>query len=397
MENKKNQSMSPYLARAAVRLPLTVHACRFPWRDMAENRAYTNPYELLSRGNKAAVSSMLAASATVTGVKVTEDAPDYDKFAALCAAMPQWAGHPLYAAMHGVLAHTVGSALPMTAANAPLIWKYFAAETAAAPIGVLDALGKLGVGTVHLCLTPDELTQLADRAWMSTDNRPTVIPVLCLDEPRASAPTDLAAYTAALTEAIGALAAMGGTRVTVGLPDGWTFVRPNPYGAGEVLKKLSAGQDITHEEHCLWLAQRLRVIGQACVQHGVTFAVTGATSTEVNHLIAYLTTCDGHGTLRYTPTVPGEMTALLGALGVTFGLPLTAADTPQTIKPKLAAHAAHAPLGALDGVDVPVQALTDVWTIVEARRALCDLLVAWSENGAASRDPEALSAILSRV
>ena len=385
------------LKGATARLPLTLHHGRFPREDVADNRPYTNPYELLATGQEAALRPLLVASAPVTGVELGEADADYDKFAALCAAAPCWAGHPLYAAMHGVLAKVTGCTLPMTAANAPLIWRYYTAETVASPLGVREALARLGVGRLYLGITLDEWSDAFAGTWKTGDDGITVTPMLCLDDPAASSHPDILSYTAALTAAVHDCAARGGTRVLACLPDGWHFTRPHPFGANEVMKKMAAGQTVTPDEGHLLRTQICRVLGQACANAGVELALCGGTSVEVARLVAYLMSCDGHSALRYTPSVAGEVRGLLGTPGVSFGLPLTTVDTPDSIKGKIAAHAAVAPIGALAGADLPVHSLTDVWTLIEARRALCTWLADGNETGAAPRDVEALRATLARM
>ncbi len=413
MEHKKALSLPLSLVGAADRRPYTLYNCRIPWRDVVDNRVYTNSYELLIRGKEAAVLPLLAASASIIGVEVTDDVSDYDKFIALCAAAPLWAGHPLYAAMHGVMAKVTGCTLPMTAANAPLIWKHYAAQTSASPLGVKEALSKLGVGEIHLCVTPLEWRDMAAYpARLSCKDHPVVSPVLCLggrthstSPALASAVTelcmtensDLPAYVDALSSLLAAYAATDGSRVEFRLPADWRFVKPDQYHAGESLKKMMAGKHLTAEEGYLWDAQTLRVAGQCCVMAGMTLAVTGGNATEMARLVAYLASCKCCPTMVYRPTEAGDVAGVLGRSGVSLGLALAATDAPTAIREKLVAYAAHAPLGALAGIDLPIHNPADVWTLIEARHALCDLLVSWREAGYAPRDEGALCALLARV
>lgn len=390
--------------------PLTIHLGRLPWRALAEDKPYTDPYELLVGDNEAAVRSLLLASSVADRAAEEEAdkeiipataegfdrASDYDKFLALCTAIPRWAGHPLYAAMHGVLTRLTGCALSLTAANAPQIWRDFVEKTAARPLGMRRALAELGVGTVCLCVSPETWQHLPADVWTRFDGAPAVYPQLYLDESSTSAYRDPADMTAAITAMISDGAALGLARVVCRLPDGWRFVRPHPYGAGEAMKKAAAGRRPSDEERYLLYTQLLRIVGQACATEGVELAVHGGRSAEVGRLVDYLISCGGHRALRYTPTAAGDVDGLLGMPGVSFGLPLSASDTPRILEDKVSLHAAHAPLGAWAGLDIPVHSLTDVWMLSEARRVTYARLAAWAEEGLAPQDPEAWHAVIAR-
>lgn len=389
--------------------PLTVCVSRSLWRALCDGRHYTNPYELLVEGNEDAVRPLILASdAGLTGgasatlaAGLADGASEYERFAALCTAIPLWAGHPLYAAMHGVLARVTGCELPLTADNAPLIWRYVAEQTAAAPLDRQSVLARLGVGEIRPCCPLRDEPMTSGGAPVCSTQVPDgalfVHPLLCLDERSAFVYPDPEVMATNLSSRIRAYAEAGGDRVVCFLPDGWHFQRPHPYGAGAVMKKATAGGKVTDDERDLLYAQLLRVVGQACVREGVALSLCGGGSDEAGRLVTYLTSCGGHRTLRYMPAVAGEVGGLLGIPGVSFGLPLTAGDTPRTIADKLAAHAARAPLGALAWLDIVADHITDVWTLIEAHRVLRDQLEAWGQVGAATDDPEVWCALSARL
>ena len=258
--------------------------------------------------------------------RITGGASDYDKFLALAEAMPLCAGHPLRASVEAHLQRFVRITASLCPHTARDFW-----------------------------------TAWTDRYWYGDLTPPPPLPPVCphcapckparrlaeadlgrLPEPQMVSGDNLGAWTRELETALTACTEHPVCR----LPEEYAFVRPDPYHAGEALRKLSDGGELTSSERDLLWTQALRVWGLAAVRREAELILQGGAPDAVTALLAYLDSSRALPRLVWIPSDPAHAEAVSGLYAaVGTGVDLSACTTDEERETRLTAHAAAAPLG----------------------------------------------------
>ena len=228
---------------------------------------------------------------------------DFDRFLALAEVLPLcggqgMTGHPLYVSVLRVLQEATAIAAPLCPHTARAFWEAWVdtnwyGRTSASrelppvcPCCAPPALARVSLATLHPLPDPctvtaphlGEWTRILESAWPESDTPP-----VCT------------------------------------LPEGYTFIRPNPYHAGEAIRALVGGQALTESQRDLLWAQALRVWGQrmaaTAAEQGripTRLCLRGGRGEEVARLIAYLKQSKALGAILWFPAHPSEAACLCG-------------------------------------------------------------------------------------
>lgn len=407
---RSNATLSHKLYKEVANLPRTVSPLLMSWDTLQHGRPYRNVYDLLVDVCPPSALSRLQGSAGTP-----RPTSDYEVFAAVCRAIPQWVGHPLFAIIHELLATVLDCHLPLNQENAPEIWRACAEKFQSRDIRLPEVLYRMGVKTAYISLSPETFSN-DDLTFKIIENDNvrglTLYPLLdagqLIDDPRSMCkavwkkpPADAPAYAHALTSILEKFATLGGLITRVELPDEFEFIRPDPFHADTVWKKTLNQERLSPEDHHLLTAQTLRIWGQACVKFGLSMTLVGGRPRAVSSLLSYLKGCDAFPTVTYAPCSLRDEEQLRSLLSThqdaTPGLAITRGDSLNHIREKLITYATISPLGCIPGVDLPVQYLTDLWRLKQARQILCDLLAQWADQDLAPRDLPTLAHIAQRI
>lgn len=287
---------------------------------------FRNPTHLLGIDRDPALIRLLRACG-VDEVYITGGAADYDKFCALAEALPLCAGHSLQGKVNRTLQEATGLNRPLCPHTAREIWEawtdiyWYGREV----MPRNDALACPYCGTCEpTCVDAERLLYLPDPAAVKADN------------------------FGAWTQNIAAALTFGAGHHAVVLPEDYSFVRPDPYHVGEVIRRISGGENPACQERDLLLTQALRVWGQTLLQAGTDgrLFLVGGGCTAVTALLDYLQKAKAMTGLVWIPRVPAAAGAVSGLYAcVETGLDLTACSTPEAREAHTAAYAAVAPLG----------------------------------------------------
>lgn len=365
---------------------------------------YTNPAALFFAPEDHArrLTALVAAcGADPRGTLTDGTVSDFDRWAALCRAMPRLAGHPLYLRVHALLEAAFGWTEPLCPRNAAASWA-FCAEKLCAEVCTPSVLAAWCGATFCPALFPDREGSLWDGV------------------------TDLTTLQAAMAVR---LTGKAGEQPKAPpavwmLPDGYNFARPDPYRAEKSLRAvLDAGQDapgtvlfgdgpLDEGERYLLLTQLVRTAGRLCREAGQTLSLCGRWG-ALRPLIAYL---DGADCLPATvcwirdpEKVPAGAELMLPVprprrrdgerrpSPVSVGLWLDGGAEPEAVAGKLTAYAARFPLGAAPGVRISVRTVADLAQVAVLRRVLRNLLSRWAAVGAGPSDPEVQADLVARL
>lgn len=365
---------------------------------------YTNPATLFFAPEDDArrlTALVVACGADPRGTLTSGTASDFDRWVALCRAMPRLAGHPLYLRVHALLEAAFGWTEPLCPRNAATSWA-FCAEKLCAEVCTPPVLAALCGAAFCQALFPDRAGSLWDGV------------------------TDLTTLQAAIATH---LTGKAGEPLTSPpavwmLPKGYSFARPDPYRAEKSLRAvLDAGQDapgtvlsgdgpLDEGERNLLLTQLVRTAGHLCREAGQTLSLCGRWG-ALRPLTAYL---DGADCLpdtvcwiRDPENVPARAEPILPVsrprrrVGerrpshVSVGLWLDGGAEPETVTGQLTAYASRFPLGAAPGVRISVRTVADLAQVAVLRRVLRHLLSHWAAVGAGPSDSEVQADLVARL
>lgn len=294
----------------------------------------------------------LLAACGVSPEVLSDAAPAYDKWNAVCASFDLMPRHLLVSRLHR-LTSTLGYRERLTAGTASSSWS-FLSETLWAEDVTLDALAlKLG----------ERLT------------RPVRPDLLLIGQ---TVPEGAEGLEGAVEKALDA--ADGASPVLLLLGKEYAFTRPNPYRAGQLMKQAQAGGafswdalDAAGRDHLL--TQLIRVTGAVCRRRGRRLCTAGGTA-QLTPLCAYLAASGCLPDLLRLLTDPEDAESPLPAMNtdvsVRDGLFLYGDDTPLTVSRRLTAYAERMPLLCADTILTAVRTPTDLAAPAMLRRALND-------------------------
>ncbi len=288
---------------------------------------YRNPADLLGLDRDPHLHRLLRACG-VEEARITGGASDYDKFLALAEAMPLCEGHSLQAKINETLQTETGLTASLCPHTARHFWE---AWVEVQWYGRKQTFRDLPAVCPHCAFCEptvvgdDDLTELPD--------------------PLAVYEAELSAWSHSLEEVFFSVT---GKIVTFRLPEDYSFVRPNPYHAGEVIRKLFGREVPTFRERDLLLTQALRVWGQASLQirWGGEFLLRGGHPEAVAALLAYLDASRALPPLIWIPDDPADAGAVSGLyVRVGTGVELFPCDSAEERERRISAYATVAPIG----------------------------------------------------
>ena len=257
---------------------------------------------------------------------VTGRASDYDRYLALAEALPLCEGHPLRESVNHALREATGLDLPLCPHTARALWDawndrhWFGREPApctlhpscphCAPVR-LTCMGVEGISPL-----PDPLSVVGD---------------------------DLATWTQALESAL----TVSGAYPVCTIPSDYSFIRPNPYHAGEALRKRADGELSPGERDLLW-TQALRVWGMAALKGNWcgTLLLGSGSAGAVTELLHYLQSAKALPRMAWIPDDPADAGAVSGLYAcVGTGIDLSRCQSAEEREARIAAYASAAPIG----------------------------------------------------
>lgn len=371
-------------------------------------RAVSNLSEVLALGKHPTLCALMRASG-VEEAYITGGASDYDQAEALAEVLPLWAGHPYYASIHTLLDRLFDCRLPLRKETLPLIWQTVAERLAGEGLTHGDFLAAWGYDCVRLMGTDGELSRISESRTERLRNEKKLcltsylapegldFPMLeVCENGKNSGAEALDALRHTLEGLLDQAVALGAEGVTANLSSMERFLRPNPYGAGRVCQKLLNGDSMSAPEADLLRAQLLRIVGQGCVQRGLSLELVSVRPTVFAPLSSYLKACQGWSTTTCRTSDPIQCAelSLMGA-SVTLEMDLLASDDEAFLK--LSSCAARMPIGSLCGLCVPVRGLIDLPVVDRIEQVFCACVVQWGEEGQGNADPEGQKAVAQRV
>jgi 8-oxo-dGTP pyrophosphatase MutT (NUDIX family) len=285
---------------------------------------FRNPTHLLGLDRDPSLARLLRACG-VEEAYISGGASDMDKFLALAEAMPLCQGHPRAEAVHRALQEETGLEVRLCPHTARAFWEawvsrhWYGYDEPNAPIADDCDCGN---GREPLYVT--EVRSLPD-PWMM----------------QAESTLSLGDWTRLWESAL----AEGGETVLLYLPEGYRFVRPDPYHAGEAIRKAGNGTALTDGERDLLVAQALRVFGQWSLRTrwGGMLLLEGGETEAVTALLAYLQASRALAHLVWMPRDPAQAEAVSGLYAeVRTGVDCTACEDAEE---RMAAYRRVAPWG----------------------------------------------------
>lgn len=291
---------------------------------------HRNPADLLGLNSDTCLHRLLRACGTDEAY-ITGGASDYDKFLALADALPLCEGHPRQAEINRILQDATGITAPLCPHTAHTFWEAWTE---------LHWYGRQPVPGILPTACP--CCMLREPTYIGEDD------LAELADPMTVCATDLSTWSLNLKAAFWAVTGKLSAVPAVRLPEDYRFVRPDPYHAGEVIRKLAGGEALASHERDLLLTQALRVWGQAALQirWGGGFLLRGGHPDAVTALLAYLNTARALPILIWIPDNPADAGAISGLYArVGTGMDLSSCASAEKRESRISAYAAVAPIG----------------------------------------------------
>lgn len=269
--------------------------------DAPEDIRFASPYDLFRRSD--GMSTLLTACGEPPELLPDGGAPDYDKLAALCRALPLAPGHPLRRRILALLAEGFEWHDPRP--DPAALWRH-----------------------LTRFISPD-----------AQENDLTL---------------------AVLARRMGAAPDAPDRRVRLTLPDGYAFVRPDPYHAALCRRREETGVALAPAERDLLFTQHVRETAEVCLAQARPLELIGPCG-QLEQLARYLADARRLPVLVCALTDPEESdTPPAFPAGVRTALCLRGNASPAELTRKLTFCAARTPLLALDGVLLTVRCATDL-------------------------------------
>lgn len=240
---------------------------------------------------------------------ITGGASDYDRFAALAAALPLCEGHPLRDEVDRILQHETGLIHPLCPHTAPALWQAFAERRFLGGADIQAGNAPAGPPAIDRppCCPPVAPAELSDKDCHALP------PPSSLITPADTYDTWARAWITACH------AVAPGQMATMCLSTEDVFRRPDPYHAAEAVRTLatapsggrSQGPD-RGDAYSILLAQSLRLLGEFACKQGMTVLLRGGTPSMLSPLVAYLKAEKRLPNLIWIPNDPRDAAALCG-------------------------------------------------------------------------------------
>ena len=283
---------------------------------------------------------------------ITGESSDYEKFKAFCSALPKFAGHPIYLLSHIELSKHFDCNINICDENCDIIW-----ETVNKQI-INDSISASSL----LKLTNIEYHYCSILSWIQElDDNNDIIDLSTLEG-----------------QLIAKIRSENDCGCKIALYNAFTdFVKPNPYVANEVLKKIQA-RDFSYElEDCNLLDMQIaRTLGRVYKELGWTWLLQGNTIDE--DAIEYLKNSNA------LPKIQNYIEFQIG-------------QSEEYLELQLRGYAMKYPLGNLicsvnNADNCLCYARNDYF-----RRVLCNIIGKWVENGEYTSDEKTLKELIQNI
>ena len=283
---------------------------------------------------------------------ITGDASDYEKFKAFCSVMPKFAGHPIYLLSHIELAKHFDCNIEICDENCDLIWETVNKRILEDSISAYSLMNSANI-EYHNC---------SDLSWIAElDNNKNIV--------------DLSTFEEYLISKIKSANDCG---CKIALYNAFTdFVKPNPYAANEIVKKIQA-KDLSYElEDCNLLDMQIaRTLGREYKELGWTWLLQGNNIDE-----------DAIDYLRNSDALPKTKNYIAFEIG----------QSEDYLELQLRGYAMKYPLGNLICTvncadNCLCYARNDYF-----RRVLCSVIGKWVESGEYTSDENTLKKLIEDI
>ena len=293
---------------------------------------FRNPADLIGLNRSSSLTRMMRAC----GVKetlISGGASHMDQFLALAEIMPLCPGHKEAEAVNRTLREATGLNAPLCPHTARAVWSAWVDRYWYRRDGETVNLPE----SCPACVIPAPV-------WVGEEKR------ALLPDPTAVEGSNLSAWTRAWEAHLESAFHSGDIYFLFSLPEGYVFRRPDPYHAGEVIRKMAAHQPPVPEEVCLLTTQALRVWGQWSLRKdrkdSPPLLLRGGSAETVRALLAYLNSSRALAPLVWIPQDPAEaetVSGLYAAVGT--GVYLSSCQTPEERERFIQAYREVAPWG----------------------------------------------------
>ena len=289
---------------------------------------FSNPTDLVGIDRDPSLARLLRACG-VEEAYISGGASSMDKFLALAEIMPLCVGHSTGERIHRLLQDTTGLTARLCPHTARPFWdawvhRYWYGRGDTPPV-IMAPVCPLCTERKPLCV---ELSATA-----------------ILPEPSRLTAENLGAWTSIwetiLTE--------GGDFFVLDIPQDYRFVRPNPYHAGEAIRKAYSRELLSESEQYLLLTQSIRVFGQWALRTKAQshLILRGGESEAILPLLAYLQSSRSLASMVWLPRDPTEAEAVSGLYAcVRTGMDLSDGTACVGDDPRIPAYRKIAPWGA---------------------------------------------------
>ena len=283
---------------------------------------------------------------------ITGNASDYEKFKAFCSVLPKFAGHPLYLLSHIELIRHFDCHLEINENNRDRIWNEVNTKILSDSISEELLIGKFNIEHHYSLII----------SWMDELYRNEMI-------------TDLASLETTL---IGYVNEANGKGCRIALYNAFTdFIKPNPYAANEIVKRIKSKDLSVELEDCNLLDMQIaRTLGKTYKNLGWTWLLTGKYIDE--DAIEYLLNSDA------LPKIKNHIEFELG-------------ESEEYLELQLRGYAMKYPLGQLI---CTVNAADNCLCYAQNdyfRRILCNIIGKWVENGEYTSDEKTLKNLIEDI
>ncbi len=366
-------------------------------------RPFSDLSEVLDIGTHPLLNGMMRMSGIAEDY-VTGGASDYDKLEALVRVLPLWAGHPLYAAIHDLMAKIFDCHLPLSLENLPHIWQKTARRMAEETVDVGSIVSAYGYGKI-LCRTDPTVPDYLHRAGLSPLSIEDMTHLLSPDCPNFSQahlskgilPSSATAQAEdRVAKAVQIACEQDARYFVADLSSVTQFPRPHPYPVGQAYVKLCEGEALTAAEKDMFTAQMLRCLLQNTPRYGASVALTGVSPSLFSKVKAYFSEQKIATPSLLIAETP-EDTVELARMGAKVALKVDLYASERRLADCFTHVAAGMPLGTLKGLYLPVTGLLDLPLADRARQILCGCLADLGESGMGPADTETLRRLADRI
>lgn len=283
---------------------------------------------------------------------ITGDASDYEKFKAFCSVLPKFAGHPMYLLSHVELEKNFGCDLNICEENCDLIWHEVNVKISNNLINgkVLSQQNNIEYYS-YLCVSwIDELYSNEKIIDLTTLEKTLINHIKQADE--------------------------NGCKIAIGNTFS-NFIKPNPYFANEIVKKIkSKDTNMEIEDYDLLNTQIIRTLGIEYKKLGWTWLLNG------NHIdkqtIEYLENSNACPTTK--PYIQFEI-----------------GESEDYLELQLMGYASKYPIGNVICTVNTADNLLSYSRNDYFRRIVCNIIGKWVENGEYTSDDKILKKLIEDI